>query len=432
MTDMRNEEWLINKYNELCKTDARGYCFVSLKIKRFRIFNRLYGREMGDLLINKVYEVLDEWLDHDECIAHIHLNYYNLIMHYQDDYDEFFRRMIAMNRVIRDMPFEAFHGQIFSGMGIFPLPAEPVDFRTAQYNADICRAECPQSVFRNSHFEIYGVTYQDNNLRYFDLQQAIDPALENGDFKLYLQPKVNLKTGEVTCAEALVRWIDPVKGEIPVSEFLPSLEENGLIEEVDLYLFKKVIQTISRWLKVYNKKIKISVNLSRCAFDYRYFFEEYIKLYDQYPCPKDCVEFELLESIVLNQVDRVKEVVGQLKDFGFSCSLDDFGNGYSSFSVLTNTDLTVMKIDRSLFRDVSNPRERILLSHILQTANELNLETVAEGVEDRQYIDFLRKLGCDYVQGFVFYRPMPAEEFEERFLIRNEKIDLDSLERVSK
>ncbi|WP_306817519.1 EAL domain-containing protein [Murimonas intestini] len=124
--------------------------------------------------------------------------------------------------------------------------------------------------------------------------------------------------------------------------------------------------------------------------------------------------------------------VGQLKDFGFSCSLDDFGNGYSSFSVLTNTDLTVMKIDRSLFRDVSNPRERILLSHILQTANELNLETVAEGVEDRQYIDFLRKLGCDYVQGFVFYRPMPAEEFEERFLIRNEKIDLDSLERVSK
>ena len=148
-------------------------------------------------------------------------------MHYQDDYDEFFRRMIAMNRVIRDMPFEAFHGQIFSGLGFFPLPAEPVDFRTAQYNADICRAEC--------HFEIYGVTYQDNNLRYFDLQQAIDPALENGDFKLYLQPKVNLKTGEVTCAEALVRWIDPVKGEIPVSEFLPSLEENGLIEEVDLY-----------------------------------------------------------------------------------------------------------------------------------------------------------------------------------------------------
>ena len=155
-------------------------------------------------------------------------------------------------------------------------------------------------------------------------------------------------------------------------------------------------------------------------------------LYDRSPCPKDCVEFELLESIVLNQVDRVKEVVGQLKDFGFSCSLDDFGSGYSSFSVLTNTDLTVMKIDRSLFRDVSNPRERILLSHILQTANELNLETVAEGVEDRQYIDFLRELGCDYVQGFVFYRPMPAEEFEERFLIRNEKIDLDSLERVSK
>lgn len=430
MITMKNEEWLIEKYNEICKTGSTNYCLLSLKIKRFRIFNRLYGRGMGDTLIKKVYEVINEWLGDDEYIAHINLNYYNVIMHYNSDYDLFFHRIIEMNRIIRDMPFEPFHGQIFSGMGIYPLSADSVDFRTAQYNADICRNECPENSFRNSHFEVYGVTYKDKNLIYFDLQQAINPALENEDFKLYLQPKVNMRTGEVTHAEALVRWIDPVKGEIPISEFLPVLEENGLIEELDLYIFKKVIQKINQWYEVYNKKIKISVNLSRSAFDYRYFFEDYIKLYNQNPCNKDCIEIELLESIVLNQVDRVKEVVGQIKDFGFSCSLDDFGSGYSSFSVLTNPDLSAIKIDRSLFKDESNPREKILLGHIIKTARELNLEIVAEGVENWQYVDFLRELGCNYIQGFVFYRPMPAEEFEERFLVRNEKIDLDKREKL--
>lgn len=143
--------------------------------------------------------------------------------------------------------------------------------------------------------------------------------------------------------------------------------------------------------------------------------------YDKSPCPKDCIEFELLESIVLNQVDRVKEVVSEIKDFGFSCSLDDFGSGYSSFSVLTNSDISTLKIDRSLFRNVTDSREKILLRHVLQTAQELHMKTVAEGVETQEYVEFLKELDCDYVQGYVYYRPMPPEEFEERFLIRNEK-----------
>lgn len=202
MKDMKNEQWIMEKYGQICESRTPGYALISLKIKRFRIFNRLYDRSLGDLLVEKVYEVLDNYLEEDEYIARIHLDYYNLLIHYPDDYDEFFHRILEMNHVIRDMPFEPFHGKIFSGMGVFPLPQTPVDFYTAQYNADICRNECPQSAFRNSHFEVYGLTYEDNNLRYFDLEQNIRPALERGDITYYLQPKVDLKTGEVTRAEA--------------------------------------------------------------------------------------------------------------------------------------------------------------------------------------------------------------------------------------
>lgn len=425
MKDMKNELWLKEKYDQICRSHTPGYALVSLKLKRFRVFNRLYDRTTGDFLIEKVYEAVEDWLDEDEYAAHIYLNYYNLLLRLPEDYVPLFDRIVELNRVIRDMPYEPFHGKIYSGMGVFLLPEEPVDFYTAQYNADICRSECPQSPYRNSHFEVYGMTYQDNNLFSFDLGQNILHAIEAGHIQLYLQPKVDLITGEITRAEALVRWIDPERGMIPVGDFLPTLEENGLIEEVDLYLFGQVCRLVNRWIETYGRKICISVNLSRCAFEYIYFLKDYQKVYDTNPCPKDCIEFELLESIVLNQVERVKRVVSEIKDFGFSCSLDDFGSGYSSFSVLTNADLSTLKIDRSLFMNENDPREKIILRHILETAQALNMKSVAEGVETKGYADFLRQLGCDYIQGYVYYKPMPAEEFEERFLVNAEKVSFD-------
>ena len=124
-------------------------------------------------------------------------------------------------------------------------------------------------------------------------------------------------------------------------------------------------------------------------------------------------------------MERVKRVVTEIKDFGFSCSLDDFGSGYSSFSVLTNVDLSTLKIDRSLFMNENDTREQIIIRNILKTAQALHMKSVAEGVETRGYVDFLRELGCDYVQGYVYYKPMPAEEFEERFLVNGEKVCFD-------
>lgn len=424
MEIIKGEQWIKEKYEQICRTNPSEYALMSLKIKRFRIFNRLFGREAGDLLVRKVYNAIQGWLDEDEYVAHLYLDYYNLLVKMTDNYDAIMARIISLNSAIRDMEDKEGFGQVFSGMGMYRLGNAPVDFYTAQYNADISRASCPQSLYRNSHFEIYGMTYSDLNLRYFDLEQEIRPAIENGDFKLYLQPKVNLKTGEVTQAEALVRWIDPVKGMRPVNEFLPALERNGLIEEMDLYLFGVVCSTIERWRKQYGKKIRISVNLNGCAFNYRYFFKEYVEIYEKHSCPKDCVEFELLESIILNQVEQVKRVVDEITEFGFSCSLDDFGSGFSSFNVLTNAKISTLKIDRSLFNNENDLREQTLIRHIIQTAQELNMETVAEGVETKGYVDFLKELGCDYIQGFYFYKPMPVEDFEDLFLKSDTRADI--------
>lgn len=424
---MHDERWLKEKYDALPAGERPQYAFISCKLKRFRTVNRLFGRAVGDELIEKFYDIASAWLGGGDYIANIRLDYFNLLVRLPRDYDDIFHYVIALNRQIRDMPDERFQGKIFTGFGIYPLGEEPVDFYTAQYNADVCRAECPESSFRNSHFEVYGLTYQDSNLKHFDLAQIIKPAIDRGEIKLYLQPKVDLKTGEISSAEALVRWIDPEKGIIPVSEFLPGLEELGLTEHVDLYLFELVCRYLNRWISDYGKRITISVNLSRSMFNYRYYFEDYKKIHQQYDTPKDCIEFELIESIVLNQVERVREVVDELHEYGFRYSLDDFGSGYSSYSVLTNTDFSMIKIDRSLFQNEGSERERILIRHIVETAHELGMKTVAEGVETPGYVDYLRTLGCDYIQGFVYYRPMPAEEFEARFVRGAERVALSPL-----
>lgn len=422
--EKRDEQWLIARYQALTGEERGQYVLVSLKIKRFRIFSRIYGRAVGDELIEKVYEAISGWLWEGEYAAQIRLDYFNLLIRVPHEYHAIFDMIHSLNRAILNMPDERFHDKVFSGMGVYPLSKEPEDFYIAQYNADICRVECPERNFRNSHLEVYGMSYQDPNLRYFDLQQTIAPALEHGDFKLYLQPKVDLRTGMVAGAEALVRWIDPVRGNIPLGDFLPGLEENGLIQTVDLYLFDEVCRRINDWIRNWGKRVPISVNLSRSAFNYLYFFRDYKRIHQKYDTPRDCIEFELMESIVLNHAERVQQVVGELNGYGFSCALDDFGSGFSSYSVLTTAELAKIKLDRSLFQNHANVRERTVIRHIIQTAHELGMETVAEGVEDPAYVDFLRELGCEYLQGFVFYRPMPVEEFEARFIRGSECIAL--------
>lgn len=424
MADLKNEQWIKARYEDICSKNPDDYALISMKVKRFRIFNRMFGREAGDRLTAMIYDCVESWLNPGEYIAHIHAGYYLLLVHISKDYDDIFHYTIDINTRIRDWPYGEQYGKVYMGYGIFLLGSDPPDFLTAQYNADICRTESAESHLRNSHMEVYGLTYNDTNLGNYNMEQDFQPALEHEDFKLYLQPKVNLRTGEITEAEALVRWINPEKGMIPVSDFLPELEKNGLIGDLDLYMFEHVCRTINRWIKQYNKKIKISVNLSSNMFNYRYFLDLYKQVYEKAPCPKDCIEFELLESIVLNQIDLVQVVVKQLYHYGFSCSLDDFGSGYSSFSVLTTTELKTLKIDRSLFCNYSDPRERVLVRHIVETAKELNLKTVAEGIETKEYVEFLKKLGCDYIQGFIFYKPMPVEEFERRFLVNCERAEV--------
>lgn len=440
MIDQKNEPWLRERYEALTPSQQGSYYLVSVKLKRFRNVNRVFGRAVGDALLEQVFSIIQSRLEAQEYAARICGCHFMLLLresHLDDriDYDDYsslsvqfsqseesmILRITDLVRAIRDIPDERFEGNIFTGLGLYHLPHEPMPYEIAKYNAELCRAESTENPHWNSHFEIYGVTYRDESAQAEDLRRTVLPAIERGLVKLYLQPKVDLITGQVTGAEALARWVDPKRGILPPSEFLPPLELNGMIRNLDLYLFGEVCKNIERWRNNFSTEIQVSVNLSKCYYNQHSFFPDYQNTFEQYQIPRHCIEIELLESIVLNDLTRLKKVVEEIRDYGFHCALDDFGSGFSSYSILSNARISTVKLDRSLFRDEGNWKEKVVIDNIIHMARTLDLKTVSEGIETPSYVDYLRSIGCDAVQGFVFYRPMPVEEFERRFVIGQER-----------
>lgn len=416
--EMMSEQWIKEKYDELLLEQRQDYALVSLKIKQLRRLNILYGRGFVDELILEFHNALLEAVENKGYAAYLQHGYYNLLLQLPEKRDDYslvmwFSEILHKTYYLTDKRFEKI---VYCGLGVYRLEDNVIDFYTAQYYADICRTESKERDFLISHVEFYGSSYQDIKLNAQEYRRRFDDALHNKHIHLYLQPKVNLKTKEVESAEALMRWIDPELGLLPINEYLPVLEESGQMNLVDCYIFEETCKVIEHWSKVYKKEISISVNVSKSTFVYPFFLNEFEDIHKKYDCKKECIELELIENIILNQSERVKEVVDEIKKYGYRVSLDDFGSGYSSYSVLCNTPFDAVKIDRSLFLDHTNPKEKILAKHIIEIAHELGMEVVAEGIETKEYVDELTQIGCDYIQGFYFYKSMPVEEFEEIFI----------------
>lgn len=201
----------------------------------------------------------------------------------------------------------------------------------------------------------------------------------------------------------------------PLPEFLPIFESRGFIRNVDLELFGQVCSAYDRLLQAGKSPVLISFNVSRSCFEDPKFLVDYLNQLCIYQhvqhVPRHLIEFELLESIAMDETKRLFDVVRQIKQAGFCCSLDDFGSGYSSFRVLMNIEIDTLKLDGAFFRNPLTDKERGVMRTILDLARHLHYVTVAEGVERAEDVDFLRSLGCDIIQGFYFYRPMPLEAF---------------------
>ena len=264
--------------------------------------------------------------------------------------------------------------------------------------------------------------FYDDNIRVELLQDKIIEdemykALNNKEYKMYLQPKFYLDGKGLYGAEALVRWIHPEKGIIPPNSFIPLFEKNGFVIELDRTIWEQACIYLQERKNKGLNLFPISVNVSRLHLNNDAFISELLLLTQKYQVEPKYLELELTESACYNNEERFKEVIGRLKDLGFTISMDDFGTGYSSLTMLRELDVDILKLDRGFIKDtVDDSKGKIVLQNIINMANQLNMLTVAEGVEFEEQAQFLRNIGCQIVQGFLYGKPVIADEFAKDFL----------------
>ena len=245
-----------------------------------------------------------------------------------------------------------------------------------------------------------------------NIKSLIDKAMENKEIKVYYQPKYDAITSKVSGAEALARWVTKEGEIVPPYRFIPLLEELNLITELDWYMMREVCTFLSEELKKGRNVVTVSVNVSRLHTQEADYAKKLCGVVDSYGVPHDLVEVEITESALASDENNVISFVKSINEAGFTVSIDDFGSGLSSLNFVKDVPAKVIKIDKSLLsNNCEDEKERIVLESIFSFAHRLKMTTVAEGVETVEQLGFLRTCGCELIQGFLFAKPMPEDQF---------------------
>ena len=244
------------------------------------------------------------------------------------------------------------------------------------------------------------------------IENDIIKGMETGQLQAYIQPKVDMRTKEIVGGEALVRWIHPTMGTISPGKFIPVLEKNGLIIDVDFVVWKQIFSWISNRLKAGQKVLPVSINISRMHSYDPIFKQRLIDLSGKYEVPPSLVVLELTESTFLNNTTIMYQSMQELKDYGFSISMDDFGTGYSTMTMLKDQPVNEVKIDKGFIDNIEDIHAQIILNNITRMLKQLEKKIIVEGVETPFQQDFLVQHECFDAQGFLYYKPMPITEYE--------------------
>ncbi len=402
--------------------NALGTFVAVINVANFRRINEEKGFELGNSILVSIAEIIQRCIGKEELIGRSEGSRFAALFRNFDN-NEFIVRMNLMLNSIQRQIYEKLHTQIYLLVGVCDMNDDPVGFMGA-----LDRAITAQKTIRDR------VIYRENLIAFYDgalrekikerrhIEANMMSALENNEFHVFYQPKVNIATGKVVGAEALVRWIRPDGEIISPGRFVPIFEENGFITEMDFAIYRTAIADIKRWLDEGIDVPLVSLNVSRYHLADENFCERLNKLVDDIGVPHELIELEITESLLTENLDKLIATVTWLKERKFRISIDDFGSGYSSLNLITMLPFDTLKIDGGFFlRNALTEKNKKVITSVVTLAKSLNLETVSEGVETQNQVDFLRELGCDMIQGFFYYKPMAGSDFHELLQLQTQK-----------
>jgi diguanylate cyclase (GGDEF)-like protein/PAS domain S-box-containing protein len=300
---------------------------------------------------------------------------------------------------------------VSTSIGVSVYPADGQDADALIKNADTAMYHAKEKGRNNYQF-----FRNDMNIRAVErqlIESQLRRALDQQEFVLHYQPKVNLTTGEITGVEALIRWQHPEWGTVLPERFIPVAEDCGLIVPIGRWVLREACLQAQRWENAGIKPVSVAVNISSLEFRRKDFFDSVRAALDDIGLDPHCLQLEITESILMRDVDTSNAILRQFKNFGVQLAVDDFGTGYSSLSYLKQFPIDVLKIDQSFVRDIDpdQPDNGIIVSAVISMGTSLHQRVIAEGVENQRQLDFLRARHCDEAQGYLFSRPLAADKF---------------------
>ncbi len=414
----RYEVFLEKLQQELDLIGDDNIVVIYTDIKHFKYINDTYGYKVGNALLK---EFVAEFTNNNRLLvgaARVYSDNFvaaNRIS--ADGYTkESFREMIRRRNQEWETKFREKYLnsrlQFCTGISIVNKNSRSLDAETVVSNANLARKVAKE--MEDDCCVLFDQSMMEGIKREVEITSSIPKALANGEFKVFFQPKIETDTLHLMGAEALLRWQKPDGSYIYPDEFIPLIERSGQIVDVDYYVYREVFRFIAKRLQEGRKAVPISLNVSRVHLNKMHILEYVKELFEEYQIPYSMVEFELTESIYLDNMERALELIKGLHNMGTKVSMDDFGSGYSSLNLLSKLPIDIIKLDKVFLKEGDlQESDKIIISCVVDMAKKLQIMSLCEGVETMEQSNYLKEVGCQMQQGFYFSRPIPQEVFEK-------------------
>lgn len=415
ITVNRNWFWFAIKSKQLIRK-RRGnlqYVIVSLTFMRYRNYVLCHSFDDGEKMLRLVWRTISSQLGKKEIVAHSAVSNFPILFLAKDE-EEARERLAKIIKSLESIGGDHdFNFQAGAYM-IDPKIRKNVDIDLIYNNASSARATL--EINDDSGIAFFNSKLVEDEKWIDKITEHQKDAIEKEEFQVYYQPKYDPRTNELKGAEALIRWESKDLGFVSPGDFIPIFENSGFITEIDHYMVSHVAKDQTKWLSEGKLCVPVSVNISRAHFSEVNLADQIKEMVDKEGTPHELIEIELTESAFFDDKKLMLATIRKLKEYGFLVSMDDFGSGYSSLNSLKDMPLDILKLDAGFFRseNADNNRSHIVVAEALQLAKKLNMTTVAEGVEDKEEVDFLAAEGCSMIQGYYYAKPMPREDFEKR------------------
>jgi diguanylate cyclase (GGDEF) domain len=417
LTGHYNYRKFIIEAEKLLKSSRKqNYALLYIDIAKFKYINDMFGYEEGDSVLIHLSDILKECTFKGELFSRIYADRFVILIKYDRDAELSER----LSRIEKAFSFfseknKSNYSFIIHG-GVYMLCQNEFNIEVAVDRANYAK-ETISNVSKNS-FAFYDDEMRNLIIQDKETESVMRFALQNHQFIPYFQPKVNILTGEMIGAEALVRWQQPKKRLILPANFIPYFEKNGFIVHIDLYMYEEVCKKLNEWNAQGKKLVPVSCNFSRLHIMDPNFPDNLYKIAQKYEVATNLLELEMNETVAMEDLDKLTEVAKALRSYGFIFTIDDFGSGYSSLGLIQKLPIDVLKLDRSfVINGLCGDLEKDLVLMLVQISRKYSISVICEGIETKEQETFMKEIGCFQAQGFLYAKPMPCEEFEKRLAL---------------